>query len=148
MVDTPSTHAQPDSAAPATQPPALPATPGNAEKGAAPPAAPATPATPATPTTTTDGKFPPGQWAYTSQYGWTWMPYAPEFVYQPPGLTVPMMYVYTTATGWAWLSAPWVTGLGPRPFFSVYMPAWPFTWHWHYAPVWHAHWAPFLHHHR
>jgi hypothetical protein len=61
-----------------------------------------------------------GQWVYTSQYGWLWMPFAPQFVHVPPGGAPPQMFVYYPAFGWQWVVAPWVWGLGPQPFFGVH----------------------------
>jgi hypothetical protein len=63
---------------------------------------------------------PSGQWVYTSQYGWIWMPYGEAYTYAPAGGAAPDMYVYYPAFGWTWVVAPWVWGLGPRPYFGVY----------------------------
>src|SRR5689334_7360187 len=30
------------------------------------------------------------------------------------------MYVYYPAYGWRWVVAPWVWGIGPRPYFGFY----------------------------
>jgi len=60
-----------------------------------------------------------GQWVYTTQYGWIWMPYGTGYTYLPAS-AYPDMYVYTPAYGWRWVVAPWVWGLGPRPYFGVY----------------------------
>jgi hypothetical protein len=62
---------------------------------------------------------PDGQWVYTSQYGWVWMPYGNSFTSSPADATVPFMYVYGPAFGWAWVGAPWVWGYGPGLYFSV-----------------------------
>jgi hypothetical protein len=61
-----------------------------------------------------------GQWVYTDQYGWVWMPYGAQYTYLPPGGAAPDMFVYYPAYGWRWVVAPWVWGLGPRPYFGVY----------------------------
>jgi hypothetical protein len=84
-----------------------------------------------------------GQWVYTDQYGWVWMPYGSGYTYLPAG-GYPDMYVYFPAYGWRWCVAPWVWGIGPQPYFGVY--GWArFGWyghgygHWygfHGAPVW------------
>jgi hypothetical protein len=84
-----------------------------------------------------------GQWVWTDQYGWIWMPYGNAYTYLPAG-AYPDMYVYFPAYGWRWCVAPWVWGVGPRPYFGVY--GWArFGWyghgygHWygfHPAPVW------------
>jgi hypothetical protein len=61
-----------------------------------------------------------GQWVYTAQYGWVWMPYGQAYTYLPAGGAVPDMYVYYPAFGWRWVVAPWVWGLGPQPYFGVH----------------------------
>ena len=63
---------------------------------------------------------PPGQWVYTDQYGWLWMPYDNAFSYLPPGGATPNMYVYYPSVGWTWVMAPWLWGYGPMPYFGVY----------------------------
>jgi len=63
---------------------------------------------------------PAGQWVYTAQYGWIWMPYGETFTYVPVSGGAPDMYVYYPAFGWTWVVAPWVWGLGPRPYFGVF----------------------------
>jgi hypothetical protein len=60
-----------------------------------------------------------GEWAYTDQYGWIWVPYADNFVNVPSGGAVPQMYVYQPSVGWTWVLAPWVWGLGPQPYLVV-----------------------------
>ncbi|HEY1334205.1 MAG TPA: hypothetical protein VGF31_08110, partial [Myxococcaceae bacterium] len=60
-----------------------------------------------------------GQWVYTTQYGWVWMPYGSAYTYLPSS-AYPDMYVYAPAFGWRWVVAPWVWGVGPRPYFGVY----------------------------
>jgi hypothetical protein len=62
----------------------------------------------------------PGQWVYTDQYGWVWMPYGNQYTRVSPGGDPPTMYVYGPTYGWCWVSAPWVWGWGPLPFFGVY----------------------------
>lgn len=73
---------------------------------------------------------PAGQWVYTQQYGWLWMPYGPGYttVTSP---TVAHGYVYYPARGWRWVSAPWVLGLGRAPHWGRLGPR-------HYA--WHGGW--------
>ncbi len=61
---------------------------------------------------------PSGQWVFTSQYGWVWMPYANGYTYLPASGAAPNMYVYYPAVGWSWVIAPWVWGFGPRPWFG------------------------------
>jgi hypothetical protein len=99
---------QPTSPQPTRQPPPPPVNPPPLQAQAAPPAQPPQAAAPG------------GQWVYTPQYGWLWMPYGNQYVYSPEGTAVyPSEYVYRPAYGWVWLSAPWVWGWGPRIHFSV-----------------------------
>ena len=60
-----------------------------------------------------------GQWVFTAEYGWVFMPYGSEYVSAPadPGVT-PYQYVYYPTSGWNWLAAPWVHGWGPEPYFG------------------------------
>jgi hypothetical protein len=87
-----------------------------------PPASPGPPVETAPPLEQEQVSAPPasGQWVYTGQYGWVWMPYGAGYTYLPAGGSVPDMYVYYPSFGWCWVVAPWVWGLGPRPFFGVY----------------------------
>ena len=62
----------------------------------------------------------PGQWVYTSQYGWVWMPYGAAYTSLPVADAYPDMYVYWPSVGWRWVVAPWVWGIGPRPYFGSY----------------------------
>ena len=63
-------------------------------------------------------RLPPGEWVYTAQYGWVWMPYGDAFTYVPPGgIGEPLEYVYFVPYGWVWVVAPWVWGIGPWPHF-------------------------------
>jgi hypothetical protein len=66
-----------------------------------------------------------GQWLYTQQYGWVWMPYGDRYV--DVAANGPYAYVYYPASGWVWLSAPWIIHVGPRPFFGRLGP-WRFSW--------------------
>jgi uncharacterized membrane protein YgcG len=64
---------------------------------------------------------PDGQWVYTQQYGWVWMPYGDQYVQMPADDYTPAYcYVYYPAQGWVWLDAPWVIGWGARPYFGYY----------------------------
>jgi len=95
----PPAEAQPE-APPPPPPQAAPAAP----PGAAPP--------PAAP-------VPSGQWAYTNQYGWLWMPYGQAYTYIPPDpQAFPEAYVYYPVYGWRWVVAPWVYGYGPAPYWG------------------------------
>jgi hypothetical protein len=62
---------------------------------------------------------PQGQWVYTSQYGWLWMPYDNTYTYLPPEGGVPDMYVYYPSVGWSWVVAPWIWGYGPVPYYGA-----------------------------
>jgi hypothetical protein len=123
--------APPGSAAPLAERPAPPV-----EQPSPPPASPppvqvqpgrpAQPAQPAPPASS-------GQWVYTQQYGWLWMPYGDQYVSSAEG-AYPYEYVYRPTYGWTWLTAPWVWGWGPRIYFSIGGPR-------HYA-WFHNHWYP------
>jgi len=65
---------------------------------------------------------PAGQWVYTSQYGWVWMPTGDGFTHLPPDGSPPDMYVYYPEAGWCWVVAPWLWGWGPRPYFGLLGP--------------------------
>ncbi|HME92105.1 MAG TPA: hypothetical protein VKE49_11825, partial [Myxococcaceae bacterium] len=72
---------------------------------------------------------PGGQWVYTDQYGWVWMPYGQQYTYSPPPeVAYPYSYVYYPVYGWVWLYSPWVWGWGPRPYFGFYGPS-HFVWY-------------------
>lgn len=54
-----------------------------------------------------------GQWVFTAQYGWIWMPYGAEYVSPPTSYAyAPYAYVYYPPSGWMWLAAPWIDGWG------------------------------------
>jgi hypothetical protein len=87
---------------------------------------------------------PAGQWVYTEQYGWVWMPYGDSYSYVPPdGQGEPYEYVYYPSSGWTWVGAPWIWGYGAWPYFGVYGPG-RFGWYshgwwrtpgrWHFNP--------------
>jgi hypothetical protein len=60
-----------------------------------------------------------GQWVYTSDYGWLWMPYGSQYVYEGTfNDAYPYSYVYYPSYGWTWLAAPWVWGWGTYPYFG------------------------------
>ena len=89
--------AQPSSAQPTEGPPAPPQqVPPPPEVQAPPPAAQAQ-------------AQADGQWVYTQQYGWVWMPYGAQYTYEPSQAGVyPSEYVYYPSYGWTWLTAPGV----------------------------------------
>jgi len=77
-----------------------------------------------------------GQWVYTEQYGWVWMPYGDTYTHTPPDGGTPSMYVYYPEAGWCWVIAPWLWGWGPRPYFGFYGPRYYAWWgiglgHWY-----------------
>jgi hypothetical protein len=78
-----------------------------------------------------------GQWVYTSEYGWVWMPYSSVYTYAPPDGSTPSMFVYYPDFGWCWLVAPWLWGLGPAPFFGVLGPGW-YGWYGHGLGRWYG----------
>ncbi len=81
---------------------------------------------------------PGGQWVYTDQYGWIWMPYGESYASFPAGtIGEPYMYVYGPALGWSWVVAPWLWGYGPQPYFGSYGYA-RFGW---YGGGWGTRWA-------
>jgi len=103
---------QPSTPAPDMQPPAPPQQP------PAPPVQAQSPSQaqqPAGPAQAAGG----GQWVYTSEYGWIWMPYGNQYTYEGAANDAyPYSYVYYPSYGWTWLAAPWVWGWGPYPYFG------------------------------
>ena len=70
-----------------------------------------------------------GQWVYTSQYGWIFMPYGDQYTYEGTLYDAyPYSYVYYPDYGWLWLASPWVWGWGPYPYFGLASP-WYFGWY-------------------
>jgi hypothetical protein len=105
---------------PATTEAAIPADRAPAAPAPVAPAAP--PAPPAPVTTQVPSPAPPppaGQWVYTAQYGWLWLPYAQTYTYVYPDSDVAYAYAYYPAYGWRWVTAPWVFGVGPAPYWGV-----------------------------
>ena len=82
----------------------------------------APPSVPPAPLTAQDHAPPAasGQWVYTSQYGWLWMPYGQAYTYVYPDSDVAYTYAYSPAYGWRWLASPWVFGFGPTPYWGVH----------------------------
>jgi len=96
-----------------------------------PPPPPATSAVPPGAAPAPVGAPPAGQWAYTNQYGWLWMPYGQPYTYIPPDTqTFPEAYVYYPVYGWRWVVAPWVYGYGPVPYWGA-PGIRPFAWYAH-----------------
>ena len=105
----PPDEVQPTAPPPASQPPPPP------------PSAPPT-AQPIEPPQVTANTAPapssvPGEWVYTAQYGWVWMPYDQQYTHVIDTSGVAYMFVYYPAFGWRWVLSPWVFGLGPWPHF-------------------------------
>ncbi len=72
---------------------------------------------------------PAGQWVYTSQYGWVFMPYGNQYVDEgTPDDLYPYAYVYYPDYGWTWVASPWLWGWGPYPYFGLIGP-WHFRWY-------------------
>jgi hypothetical protein len=128
-------EAQPEAVQPPTQPPEMqpPAPP------AQPPAPPVEAQVQSQPQVQQPAGGSPGagagQWVYTSEYGWIWMPYGNQYTYEgTPNDAYPYSYVYYPSYGWMWLAAPWVWGWGAYPYFGVRGPM-GFGW---YAGLYHA----------
>ncbi len=91
---------------------------------------------------------PDGQWIYTESYGWVWMPYERSYTYVSPAEDEAYAYVYYPRYGWSWIHAPWVIGVGPRPYWGRLGPV-RFAWYAHpwfhprrvyyYRPYYHPH---------
>jgi hypothetical protein len=89
----------------------------------------AAPAPAYAPTVTVASPAADGQWVYTNQYGWVWMPYGANYTYVA-GPGVAYSYTYYPRFGWRWVSAPWVIGYGPSPFWGRLGPS-RFAWYGH-----------------
>jgi len=72
------------------------------------------PATSSATTRATDG-----QWVFTQQYGWVWIPYDRSYTYIGPE-DYPYSYIYYPTVGWCWLYSPWIYGWGPGPYWGPY----------------------------
>jgi hypothetical protein len=102
----------PPTPAPAAAPPPPTAPPPATPEGAVGVTLPPPPLTPVA---------PEGQWVYTAQYGWVWMPSSEAYLYRPyDEYGDPFMFVYYPLGGWRWVAAPWVFGIGPHPYFGSY----------------------------
>jgi hypothetical protein len=122
-------QAQPSSPEPTTVPPApkytVPPAPAAQplEHPKTEPAAPTPRAAPPPPA-------PAGQWSYTQQYGWIWIPYDRSYTDVVDDSALAYQYVYYPAYGWSWVLSPWVLGFGPAPYWGVFGPA-RFAWYAH-----------------
>ncbi len=77
------------------------------------------------------GASPEGQWVFTQQYGWVWMPYGESYANAPLVANGdPYLFMYYPNYGWRWLAAPWVFGIGVAPYWG--------TWGWHHYG-WYGH---------
>jgi len=103
----------PTEPAPSEAPPppeVQPAPPPDAPQQGQPPPAVAAPPAPAA-----------GQWVWTGQYGWVWMPYGQQYTYVPADTQIyPYQYIYYPVYGWRWMVAPWVYGWGPQPYWGAW----------------------------
>ena len=120
LLGAPAARAQAESgtASETTNPPPAVAPPSSPPQTAipAPPPPPQGPSAAQTPAPA----VPDGQWTYTSQYGWLWIPYGQPYTYVYTGSDVSYEYVYYPAFGWCWVSSPWVFGIGPSPYWGVH----------------------------
>jgi len=91
---------------------------------------------------------PSGQWIYTSQYGWLWLPYSRAYTYVSPDGGVAYEYAYYPNGGWRWVYSPWVLGWGPAPYWGRLGPR-HYVWYsrpWfrvgvvHRGPIYHRRW--------
>ncbi len=70
-----------------------------------------------------------GQWVYTAQYGWAWMPYGPQYVYVPvESDDYPYQFVFLYGGAWGWVRAPWIWGRGVVPWYGPWGPR-RFSWY-------------------
>jgi len=125
-----------------TQAPEEPPTPPPSTRPGPPPE----PPPPPRPESRQDKPSDTGQWVYTEQYGWVWMPYGDRYTHQPPDGGTPSMYVYYPEAGWCWVVAPWLWGWGPSPYFGVFGPRFYGWWgiglgHWYGFSGRYAHWG-------
>jgi len=87
---------------------------------------------------------PAGQWVFTSQYGWVWMPHGNSFTFLPTNGAAPNMFVFYPAVGWSWVVAPWVWGWGAMPWFGF--AGWGgYPWYGFGFGRWHGFARPFAH---
>jgi hypothetical protein len=74
--------------------------------------------------------LPPGQWVFTQQYGWLWMPYGQGYTHVIDDAALAYEYAYYPTFGWRWVVAPWVLGFGVTPYWGAFGPR-PFAWYAH-----------------
>ena len=128
VASAPASEAQPSAPEPTAPPPApAPRTP--------PPPSAQPIETPPPPAATVVRGAPPaaaGQWVYTQQYGWLWMPYDQGYTYVVDNAALAYEYVFYPSFGWRWVVAPWVLGFGLAPHWGALGPG-HFAW---YARPW------------
>jgi len=107
---------------PSWTPPAMPEPP-------PPPQAPAATAYTYAPAAPVAAPAQPGQWVYTNQYGWVWMPYGASYTYVA-GPDLAYTFAYYPRFGWRWMSSPWVLNVGPTPYWGRLGPT-HFAWYGH-----------------
>jgi hypothetical protein len=73
---------------------------------------------------------PAGQWVFTQQYGWLWMPYDQSYTHVVDDAALAYQYAYYPSYGWRWLVAPWILGYGVAPYWGTLGPA-RFAWYGH-----------------
>jgi len=107
-----------------SQAPAPPATAAPQAPASPPPAAAPAPAQAADQTTWVQS-YPSGQWVYTVDHGWIWVPAGADTVVEDG---VPYAYFYTPLYGWTWYVSPW--GWGPYHYGLWFRHPWhPYGWH-------------------
>ena len=115
--DAPEATQAPTTGAPNQLPPAPPANPGYPAQAQQQQQAPQAVAPPPQ-----QGVQAPasGQWTYTNQYGWVYLPYAQNYTYVAPDGGTAYTYAWYPTYGWRWIDSPWVLGWGPSPYWGSY----------------------------
>jgi len=123
-------QARPSSPPPVLAPPAppisIPPAPGAELTAPLVPIAPATSPVP----------MPAGQWVYTHEYGWLWIPYDQKYVHVTEVAkrfgcsAVAYEYAYYPVSGWRWVLAPWILRFGVVPYWGGLGPE-RFAWYTH-----------------
>jgi hypothetical protein len=79
---------------------------------------------PAPPASQWTYSYPTGQWVYTAENGWVWVPAGATATVDEG---VPYTYLYTPAYGWTWYVSPW--GWGPYHYGGWVVHPWrPYGW--------------------
>jgi hypothetical protein len=119
----------PEPMQPPPAPPAAPPSPAEVGQAVVAPPMQATAPAPAAPPAPSPSPAA-GQWVYTNQYGWIWMPYSRDYTYVAPDGGMAYEYAYYPSAGWRWIYAPWILGWGPSPFWGRLGPV-RFSWYAH-----------------